>query len=307
MAKFNEVLKSKREELGLSIADISKRTRLTERYIIALENRDIQSFENDLSYLRYFVRSYCDAVDISYDTVREDVQEAVEAFAQEKEIALTQTHTDIENHIQQAESLTKVDKNQKERKQRNLSSMTQHGYNRMDASFLSFVAIVLVVLIVIVFALIVFLNSRGQAPQNDSNLDTTPPIQENQDVGNADTGTDAETPTEKKEMKIEKTGTTTYTVSNVYKGDVLKFTVIPGGGSAVELQVDGKAVAEKQIYYSSQPYEYELTVEKSCQVTINDGYMYNNVIKINDQTLEIDSSIKQGSSAEYTIQIEMVE
>ncbi|MFR9256286.1 MAG: helix-turn-helix domain-containing protein [Merdibacter sp.] len=74
MAKFNEILKTKREELGLSIADISERTRLTERYIVALEKRDIPSFEEDLSYLRYFVRAYCDAVGVPYDMVREDVQ-----------------------------------------------------------------------------------------------------------------------------------------------------------------------------------------------------------------------------------------
>ena len=74
MAKFNEILKTKREELGLSIADISERTRLTERYIVALEKRDIPSFEEDLSYLRYFVRAYCDAVGVPYDMVREDVK-----------------------------------------------------------------------------------------------------------------------------------------------------------------------------------------------------------------------------------------
>ena len=83
MAKFNEILKTKREELGLSIADISERTRLTERYIVALEKRDIPSFEEDLSYLRYFVRAYCDAVGVPYDMVREDVQEAIQAFAEE--------------------------------------------------------------------------------------------------------------------------------------------------------------------------------------------------------------------------------
>ena len=67
MAKFNEALKAKREELGLSVADISERTRLTERYIHALEERDIQAFADDLSYLRYFVRSYCDVVGLPYD------------------------------------------------------------------------------------------------------------------------------------------------------------------------------------------------------------------------------------------------
>ncbi len=301
MAKFNEILKSKREELGLSTADISERTRLTERYIIALENRDIQSFEDDLSYLRYFVRAYCDAVNVPYDEVKEDVQEAVTAFAEEKEIALSKTHTDMESHIQQADTLTKVDKS-KDFKQRNASKRRQRSYNRMDASFLSFIAIVIVILIIVAFAIFVFFQSADNNVTKEDPIDSTPPIQENQDIGN-------EEPTEevREEMKIEKTGTTTYTVSNVYKDDTLTFTMTPGGSSAIMLSVDGTAVADEKIYYSNEPYVYELKVEKSCEVTIRDGFMYNNTIKINDQILEIDSSIAERSTVTYTIQIEMVE
>ncbi len=301
MAKFNEILKEKREQLGLSTMDISERTRLTERYIIALENRDIQSFEEDLSYLRYFVRSYCDVVGVPYEEVRNDVQEAVESFTKEKEIALTKTHTDIENHIQQAESLTKVDKN-RTMKQRMAPNRKKWKYNRLDASFLSFIAIVIVILVIVVFAFVVFLQSNDHAPSNDEVLDTTPPIQESQDLGNNEPVVE-----ERKEMEITKTDTTTYDVTNVYEGDTLTFTMTPGGSSAILLTVDGKEVAEKKIYSYSEPFVYELNVEKSCEVKIYDGFMYNNTIKINDQNLEIDSSIAQQTSATYTIQIEMVE
>lgn len=305
MAKFNEILKAKREELGLSIADISERTRLTERYINALEKRDIQAFEEDLSYLRYFVRAYCDAVGIAYDTVKEDVQEAVSTFAKDKELALTQTHTDMEQHIQQAEALTKVDKSntgarlaKRDRKSRR--------YTRMDASFLSFVAIVLVVLIIIVFALIVFLRSGSAPAPNEGDLQTTPPIQDNQDVGNDDPADSGEQ--QRQKMEIEKTGTTTYTVRNVYPEDVLTFTLRPGGSSTLDLRVDGVSVQPpKQIYAGDDPFTYELTVEKSCEIEVYYGFMYHNEIQINDETLEIDSSIPERSSATFTIQIEMVE
>ena len=116
MAKFNEILKAKREELHLSIADVSERTRLTERYIIALEERDIHAFEDDLSYLRYFVRAYCDAVGVPFEEVRQDIQEALDEYGQEKEMAMTQTHTDMEQHIQQADALSHVDQTKKDEK-----------------------------------------------------------------------------------------------------------------------------------------------------------------------------------------------
>ena len=306
MAKFNEILKTKREELGLSIADISERTRLTERYIDALEKRDIPSFEEDLSYLRYFVRAYCDAVGVPYDMVREDVQEAIQAFAEEKEIALTQTHTDMEQHIQQAEALTKVDKNNDGGK-RPAPKRKQRRYNRMDASFLSFVAIVLVVLIIIIFALIVFLRSGSDAPQDNTDIQSTPPIQDNQDVGNEE---EPLPESEREEMTIEKSGTTTYTVNNVYAGDVLTFTLTPGGSSALDLRVDGESVdPPQQVYSAGEPFTYELTVEKSCEVEISYSFMSYNTIEINGEQLEIDASIPNttGGSATFTIQIEMVE
>lgn len=306
MAKFNEILKAKREELHLSIADVSERTRLTERYIIALEERDIHAFEDDLSYLRYFVRAYCDAVGVPFEEVRQDIQEALDEYGQEKEMAMTQTHTDMEQHIQQADALSHVDQTKKDKKKKKRSKW---HYNRMNASFLSFIAIVLVILIIVLFAFfILFSRSPSTDVQKDDSLTTTPPVQENQDIGNKDTVNEEEDKTERQEMKIEKTGTASYTVSNVYKDDKLKIKLTPGGSSVLDLLVDGKSVnPEKTIYSYNDPYEYEMTLEKSCKIEVQYGYMYNNKIEINGKELEIDSSIANGSSQVFTIQIEMVE
>ena len=308
MAKFNEALKAKREELGLSVADISERTRLTERYIHALEERDIQAFADDLSYLRYFVRSYCDVVGLPYDEVKEDVKQAVAQYMEEKDQELTQSHTDIERHIVDAESLSEVDKTKKSKKAK---KTRKRRYNRMDASFLSFVAIVLVVLIVVVFALVVFLRGSDDAADEPSVPDT-PPVQDQQDVGNSDEedqSTQQPQKEEKAEMEIEKTGDTSYTVRNVYAGDTLRFTLQPGGSSTVDLRVDGASVnPAQQVYSFTDPFEYELNVEKSCEVSVIYGFMYNNTIQINGKALEIDSALAASQGpATFTITIEMVE
>ena len=111
-------------------------------------------------------------------------------------------------------------------------------------------------------------------------------------------------------MTIEKSGTTTYTVNNVYAGDVLTFTLTPGGSSALDLRVDGESVdPPQQVYSASEPFTYELTVEKSCEVEISYSFMSYNTIEINGEQLEIDASIPNttGGSAAFTIQIEMVE
>lgn len=299
MMKFNEALKAKREEAGLSIADISERTRLTERYIRALEDRDIHAFADDLSYLRYFVRSYCDAVQVDYNEIKDDVLQAVREYEEERDLALTQTHLNMEKHIQGAESLTKVNKTADGGKGKGPKLAKGKRYNRLDASFLSFVAVVLVVLIVVAFAFVICLRPASKPDTSEPSVSDQPPQQEPA----------AEEPVVREEMRVEKTGTASYTVHNVYADDVLKFKLTPGGSSILDMRVDGVSTKpEKQVYSAVDPYEYELKVEKSCEVQIDYGYMFNNKIEINDQELEIDASLlaTQGS-AQFTIKIEMVE
>ena len=102
----------------------------------------------------------------------------------------------------------------------------------MDASFLSFVAIVLVVLIIIiVLPLLSSSCAHGSRMRRRTTrtLTSTPPIQDNQDVGNEEDPLPREP--EREEMTIEKTGTASYTVSNVYEDDKLKIKLTPGGSS----------------------------------------------------------------------------
>ena len=110
-------------------------------------------------------------------------------------------------------------------------------------------------------------------------------------------------------MEIEKTGDTSYTVRNVYAGDTLRFTLQPGGSSTVDLRVDGASVnPAQQVYSFTDPFEYELNVEKNCEVSVIYGFMYNNTIQINGEALEIDSALAASQGpATFTITIEMVE
>ena len=67
MENIGKMLKEKRLELGLSIDDISEKTRLTPKDVKALEEGDMSFFHEDLSYLRFFVKIYCEAVNIDFE------------------------------------------------------------------------------------------------------------------------------------------------------------------------------------------------------------------------------------------------
>ena len=66
MEKIGNMLKEKRIELGMSVEDISEKTRLTTKLFKALEEGEISFFHEDLSYFRFFVKSYCDACGIDF-------------------------------------------------------------------------------------------------------------------------------------------------------------------------------------------------------------------------------------------------
>lgn len=86
MEKIANTLRERREELGLSIEDINEKTKLPIQHIIALENGDISYFKEDLSYLQFFVRSYCNALDLDYAEIKGDVFDSVDNFTQAYEV-----------------------------------------------------------------------------------------------------------------------------------------------------------------------------------------------------------------------------
>ena len=80
MEKIGNMLKEKRIELGMSVEDISEKTRLTTKHIKALEEGDISFFHEDLSYLRFFVKSYCDAVGIDFEDMKDELRESIDDY-----------------------------------------------------------------------------------------------------------------------------------------------------------------------------------------------------------------------------------
>jgi cytoskeletal protein RodZ len=61
LSEIGQVLKTKREELGLSLPDIEQETKIRGRYLEAIENGEWDILPGDV-YARGFVRSYAEAV-----------------------------------------------------------------------------------------------------------------------------------------------------------------------------------------------------------------------------------------------------
>ena len=80
MKEIGELLKQKRLEKGYTIDEVSDKTRLSIPHIKAIEAGNVDYFKNDLPYLRYFLRSYCELVDVDFDSIKDQLQDVVESI-----------------------------------------------------------------------------------------------------------------------------------------------------------------------------------------------------------------------------------
>ena len=80
---YNKILKQRRQALQLSIQDISSQTRLAPNYIQALEENHLEVFQGDVSYIRYFVQAYCEAIGVNYAAISDEVETVLAAYSRQ--------------------------------------------------------------------------------------------------------------------------------------------------------------------------------------------------------------------------------
>ena len=317
MENIGKLLKEKRLELGLTIEEISEKTRLTTKHIKALEEGDISFFKNDLSYLRFFVKSYCEAVGIDFEDVKDDLRECVDDYTMAFTNTMTMEHEEMEKRISKTE-LSKVSKTEEDGKKVLHHAHTVRKTNtkkmkKPDFSLVSLIAVAAVVAIILMAAFVIYLNSS----KKDDSPDVKPPVADVPSEGATNTyPKEDEKPKEeeeKKELTITKNDATHYTVTDYKEGDEITIgTLFIGCDTAYSVTVveDGKSNVLSDpagiIYYSKdhaeKPVDAKVTAKKGTKVQLYFGHIYNIGVKVNDKSLKIDESVMY-SGGSYTLEI----
>lgn len=304
MEEIGRLLKEKRLELGMTIEEVSDQTRLTQKHIKAMEEGDINFFHDDLSYLRFFVKSYCDVLGLDFDDFKDDLHKSIDAYKNSFTKTTQLTHEEIEKNVAKSERLSEVQKSKKKQK-------TKRRLHKPDMSLVSLIAVVAVVAIVIMFAFVVFLKSDVGKEEVVKTPQPVAPEQtesgENKYPSSEEKEQEEEKEEETKEISISKTDATHYTIENMKDGDELTFEVTFAGSSAgFSASVDGEVLDEPK----AQVYEYNSTakgnvkVKKGMKLELYVGYMYDTQLKINGKNVKLDDSIVKSSGAitlEFTI------
>lgn len=282
MKEIGELLKQKRLEKGYTIDEVSAKTRLSIPHIKAIEAGNVDYFKNDLPYLRYFLRSYCELVDVDFDSIKDQLQDVVEDYTQTFSMKSMEEHKKIEEHVRTHNAEQKKSQKSKKRKSR------QH----IDFSLISFLTIVIIVIASVVFVAGFFILRNMNEPAQPNPPVVTPTPSDQVPDPTPTPEPDPEPVTEEK-LVITAKDATTYVISGY--GDVeeliLDVEFVPRAW--FQATKDGKVLSDPaaKIYESGEKVQVKLDPAVDKVLDLRIGYFAGMKFKVNDVDVVLDDSI----------------
>lgn len=307
MDKIGNLLKQRRLEMGLTIEEVSEKTRLTIKHIKAIEDGDISYFKEDLSYLRFFMKAYCEALDLDFDAIKDELRHSIDDYTTSFDQAAVAQHEQIEKGVQETTEKLQPKKSSSPKSKKPKKAKRR---KKVDVSLLSFLAIVIVVLIGLIFAFVMWVQNDNASDEDLSN--NKPPVAApaySGDPQNSNHPSNKE-PEKKKEMVITKekedSGTVEYTIENLSATDEVDVEITFGSNSSFRALVDDKELSDpaKQTYSYKTVIHVREKADAGKRIQLAFGFMLKNSIKVNGQEVEIPESLynKSGSALiEFTV------
>lgn len=301
MKDIGKQLKDKRLQLNLSYDDITKITKMPEEQIRAMEAGDISYFEHDLTYLRFYVRKYCNVLGLSFDSYREDLDTSVDQYTESISLQAIREREAIEEHISSRKEIKKADTYKEPpastKKDRQSIRQNRNVGKRKRKSF-DFSLISLLLIIVVVIGIIVYVGVKFGTGRPTS--DNTPKIPENKEVTPVPEKSEKEKEEEKQkeekqETKItfETVSPTEYIVHGVKVNDPLVVDITFTQPSWVQDTLNNPGFFKEAVYGPDTPIRYNGVTQANSAFAIRFGNFNKDQVSvvINGTKLEFDPQI----------------
>ena len=266
MIEIGKKLQKRRLELNLSYEDVSEITKLSLPHLKAIEEGNLDYFKDDLTYVRFYVRSYCKALDVPYENFKDDIVESVEEYTNtitmKKRKKIEQAEKNIAEHRQvkpvrssnimrkEVETLLKENKGPKLAK-KDLASIHQNAQKnqrftkkKIDIPMLSLLAVVVIIIGIVLYVGVGSLFNQDTekpggndtpivdktpTPESDVNKDPVVDKDEQKDETEDTDISDDETKDESDEAlvaKIVMENANTYAFTGIKAGENVKIEVV---------------------------------------------------------------------------------
>lgn len=290
MNEISELLKAKRLEMGMSVEEVSKKTRLSIAHIHALEAGNIKYFDNDLSYLRFYIKAYCEAVSLDYDEIKERIQESIfeytTSFQIKKEDAIKRSESNIRQYAKSESQKTTGNTKIKKR------ATIKQNARKIDFSLVSFLATVGVLLICVLAVAGMYLIK---------NMNSEPDVSNDPPVVDADpnAGKEDDKPIQKDDekepvildMTVTKVDQDRYRIDNAQEEITITIEFVPSSWFLATMDGVDLTKPVSKIYDAGSQLQLTMDPEENEELRLRFGYFAGMKIKVNDEYIEIDEAI----------------
>ena len=279
MKQIGEFLKQKRLEKGLTIDQIVDITRMPATRIKAIEEGDISLFKDDITYLQFFIKSYCKAVDVDYNEFKNDLNESINGYTTAFEAQHLKEINESEQHIRE-----KSNQRIREYQVRNKPKKVER---KVDFSLISFVAVLAVLLTCVLYVggkwVIDVINKDEpivDEKPNDEDIIDKPQI-------------DKPVEPEKKEIETIQSGESVdkFDILNAEEKFIIRIEFVPS--SWFQLTLDGivQTTPKAQIYSAKEVLEIEIDPTKTKEVSMRFGYFAKMKVFVDEKEILFDETI----------------
>ena len=297
---YYQILQQRRLALQLSIQDISSQTRLAPQYIEAIEENHLEVFNDDYSFIRYFIQSYCEAIGVNWQAIQPQVEANLSAYEQARKQQMAMQKPKPKPQAKKPSSAPKKQtqqrkkaKKQKKNKKKNDVFFTRiRNWNkRMNAS--KYARTYHIVIIAIVVVLVLSLFNMGVSYANNRRL-AAEEAQRQAEIKQKEKQTEqlAKQKTTQEETNNEITLTATdkdnnaYEVSNVVEGSQkLQLTITLPSDSTVAVYKDDELVNSSADKEYSGTFKQTISVDSACLIQVEIGTYDNNKIRLNGKSV----------------------
>lgn len=285
---YYQILRQRRLDLKLSIQDVSSQTRLAPQYIHAIEEHNLDVFSDDFSFVRYFVRAYCEAIGVNWEAVKEEVDADIRAYAYQRNMALTQAQRKMVQGMPsgQGRKVRRKSQTNFQKRVNRLSRSLHWSKEKTIRVFVGGIGAVIALLVVVNFGLDYMSEQKSLQEQQARETELAKKEAETEKLANQ-----RKQEQQKEEIVVENTGINEYTVTNVLEQQaVLDIEVTLPLDSTVAIYKDDELIAGSETTEYSGSFQEEITVDGECTLEIVVGTYASNEFRVNGNNLAFDET-----------------
>jgi len=250
---------------------MSEKTKVPVNKLQAIEDGNLSYFDNDFTYLKFYIRYYCNALHLDFEIYRDLLDKALDEFSNTSKMIKLSEINEIQDRVKDRTILSK-----------NLNR------RKIDISFITFVSsitlLIITLILVFIFLILPNLNKKEEPLVVNPNIPT--PI-ENTDEEETEV---IEVP---QVLTVSQIDSVNYEITGFNTNQELTMLINFKSNAYVRIRVDGDSPVNlpNKLYNVGTTLDFKFIALNDSVLEVYIGWMNGNTITINDIVVPINADI----------------